>query len=288
MAHLTENAPFPDIIELNDLPRWSPWPARLLSLSAWTAIPRTTQKTEQEYDREKYAACMEYLHGHTSASPEELKWFELGQDGEAPICVSCGERLFRTTLKKAWQYYSDAILSLLSPLVADADIVCDLGCGYGYHLWLLKQRFPGKQYWGGEFSPNAVSIAGRFFKDDPRITVERLDLTDPGFAVPFMKKEKVLILSVFAMHQLPLCRNTVERLAEIKGDQWDVCHFEPVFDWCSESLLGQLRRAYTIRNDYNRDLLPALTEHPRVHVLQTEKEVIGLNPLHPVSYIHWQ
>ncbi len=272
-------------VDIRDLPTWSSWPARLLGLEPWKKIERTTGKVEQEYGREKYAACRAYLDAHPSASPQDVKQSELG-NLQKETCLSVGEDLYASTIGKAWKDYCDAIIDRLDPVMKETDVVCDLGCGYGYHLWLLKQRYPGKKFWGGEFTKSAVAIAERMYGNgEPR--VEQLDLTNPEWSVPFSKNDRVLVLSVYAYHQLPTCRGAVERLAAIKGPGWNVCHVEPVLQWCPDSLLGKLRSAYTVANDYNRDLLPSL-EAVNAKIVRSEKEFFGLNPLHPASFIHWR
>ncbi len=45
-------------IPLDELPAWSPWPARLLGLEPWRIPNRTLAKIDAEYDREKYAQCL--------------------------------------------------------------------------------------------------------------------------------------------------------------------------------------------------------------------------------------
>ena len=69
--------PFHPPLDLQELPRWSSWPARLLGLEQWTTVERTTAKIEQEYNKEKYADCRKYVIDHLGVSPEDLKRFEV-------------------------------------------------------------------------------------------------------------------------------------------------------------------------------------------------------------------
>src|SRR3989344_9705137 len=72
--------PFKNAIDLQDLSQWSLWPARLIGLETFSTEKRTIKKMEREYNKDKYGACLEYLSTHPHATPEDLKWFELGQD----------------------------------------------------------------------------------------------------------------------------------------------------------------------------------------------------------------
>ena len=77
------------IVDLNDLPAWSEWPTRLLGLAPWTIPSRTIQKVEQEYDKEKYAQCLDYyyIHAGRNVTPEEIKQFESGLAAARKVCV---------------------------------------------------------------------------------------------------------------------------------------------------------------------------------------------------------
>lgn len=278
--------PFSERISFDVLSEWSPWVARLRE--GYRRGARTVHDVEREYDREKYAACWEFLRAHPGATPDALRAFELGGNLDRALCVSVGEDLYRTTLREAWAYQDEELLHRLAPYVQGADIVCELGCGYGYELWLLQKHFPGKRYIGGDLSLNAVRIAEQLFEEKGGPTVQRVDLTEREWHLPCSTHDHVCIFSSFAFHQLPLAASAVETLIACKGKHWSVCMFEPIFAWCSDTPLGRLRREYTIANDYNRDLLEVLQHHPHVTILQTEKEFFGLNPLHPASCICWR
>ena len=242
---------------------------------------------EREYNKDKYGACLEYLSTHPHATPEDLKWFELGQDKTKEICVACVESLFRTTHKEAWQYYTDEFLRHILPYAQSADIIYDLGCGYGYHLDLLKQHLPHKKFFGGEFASNALTIAKKIFANS-RVTFEQIDLTNPEFIFPFGKNDSVLIFTGYVFDNLPSVKDAIERIVSIKGKQWNIGLIEPIFEWCSDSLLGLLRKKYTLENDYNRDLLTILESHPNIEIIQKDKEFFGMNPLHPASFVCWR
>lgn len=279
-------APFSEQISFEDLSQWSPWVTRLRE--GYRRSARTVRDVEREYDREKYAACLQFIDTHPEAMPDDIRSFELGGNLDRDVCVSIGEDLYKTTFREAWAYQNEQLLYRLVPVLAEADVVCELGCGYGYYLWLLKQRFPDKQYVGGDLSANAVTLAGKLFEGKDGITVQRLDFTEQQWDFPFSKHDRVCFFSSFAFHQLPVAAPALETLIALKGEHHSVCMFEPVFTWCSQTPLGQLRREYTIANDYNRDLLTTLESNPDIEILQTEREFFGMNPLHPASFVCWR
>lgn len=249
---------------------------------------RTVCDVEREYDREKYAACLQFMRTHSDVTPDALRSFELGDNLDRELCVSVGEDLYQTTLRAAWAYQDAELLRRIAPYLDAADIVCELGSGYGYALWLLQKHFPGKRYIGGDLSRNAVHIAETLFQESGGPVVQRVDLTEHEWCLPLSRHDRVCVFSSFAFHQLPLAASAVATLIAMKGERWSVCMFEPIYAWCSDTPLGRLRQEYTFANDYNRDLLDVLERHPNVTIEKTEKEFFGMNPLHPMSLVCWR
>lgn len=64
---------------------------------------------------------------------------------------------------------------------------------------------------------------------------------------------------------------------------------EPIYPFFREqTLLGLLRKRYYEANDYNRDILQSIEEAQQQGILSIgsiEENVIGINPLCPVSMI---
>ena len=55
-----------------------------------------------------------------------------------------------------------------------------------------------------------------------------------------------------------------------------------------DSLLGLLRRGYTRRRGYNENCLTALRNIDTLEITSTTYDVVGGNPLHPASELHWR
>jgi hypothetical protein len=54
-----------------------------------------------------------------------------------------------------------------------------------------------------------------------------------------------------------------------------------------DSLLGLMRRGYAELNDYNRNLLSTLGARTDIRLEVVGQNVLGLNPLHPISVARW-
>src|SRR5207253_5818239 len=88
-------------IPLDQLPQWSPWPARIAGLSPWSKPVRNLEKIEQEYDHDKFGRCLEFVRKNGAVDVDELRCFEIGRPLEDTVCLSLGENLFAAPLSLA-------------------------------------------------------------------------------------------------------------------------------------------------------------------------------------------
>ena len=275
---------------LNDLPKWSRWPERLLGLEPWTMPRRTPEKVSEEYNLDKYAKCLRFcLESGALPSPEDVKRLEIGLSN-APLCVSIGDTLVVMPADEVRRRHYSLPSEIMEATIKQAEGVVELGCGYGYNLWNLRTQFPEKIYVGGDFSENAVQIANLLFKVHPNITVKRFDFHEQTYDI-LDELENVAPAVVFTCHaieQLASASHTIQVLSTYKDRIKRVVHFEPVYELYGESLLGHMRRRYAQVNDYNQDLLTILKRRSDVRILQVKAEVFGANPFNPTSVIEWE
>ena len=277
-------------VSLNDLSRWSPWPARLLGLDPWTVPDRTVGKVDAEYDKGKYFNCMRFFESQPGpVLPRDVREFDFGISTDTEMCVSVGQQLEIMPFIEVDQRFDTLVRSRMKEYAADATVVVELGSGYGYNLSMLRQDTPGKQYVGGEYSQNAVDLGGLLFKDDPSVRVVQFNYYDADFDAVFgdLAGESVVVYTVHSVEQIPRAGNIVEVLSRYGDRIKNVVHFEPVYEFYDDSLLGLLRKQYTIACDYNRDLYTCLEAHDGAVVTAVEKDIIGMNPLNPTSIIQW-
>jgi len=272
-------------ISVERLPEFSPWPARLLGVEPWRVPKRDLARVQREYDRDTYGRCLAFLAAHPRAGARELRQHELG-DLRRRVCVSTGNKLFTTTMAKAWQWHMSLLVDMLRPYLRKAQVVVELGCGYGYNLWWLQQRFPDRSFVGGELSRNAQRVARRLFRT-PGIQVQHFNYCDTSWQLLRDCPRPYVLFTSHSIEQLPSAAHAVRCLARCKG-LLAVCHLEPVVELEGKSLLGLLRRRYAEANDYNRDLLSCLRSHPGIRVVATRHDIGGLNPLNPTSFTAWE
>ena len=278
-------------VDLNNLPAWSVWPARLLGLAPWTIPSRTLQKVEQEYDKEKYAQCLDYyyIHAGGNVTPEEIKQFELGRGADSQICISYGDDLYETSLTEARAEYYGLFQDTLRREVERCETVVELGCGYGYNLWMLKQHFPTKTFLGGEYSDNAIRLVSHLYQHDPKIRVLYFNFCDhQSYSLLKEVKPPIVMFTMHAIEQLQSSAPVLDAILRYRESIQAVFHFEPVYQLHDETLLGLMRRRYAELNDYNRDLLFELQQRSYIRILSIQANVIGLNPLNPTSVLEWE
>jgi hypothetical protein len=281
-------------IGLNDLTRYSPWPARLLGLEKWNIPTRDIGRIGQEYDIDHYARCLRYfLETTPKPPPSDLRRFQYEIEGlpslSSTVCLSKKNRLYLARLSSALKDIDQIVTRTMSTAIAKASTVIELGCGYGYFLWLLSRKFPNKAWRGGEYSTNAVRLAGELFDVGTNIQVVRMNLYDPN-TYKFIEKcvSPIVIFTVRSIEQLPVSEHVFDALGEYSEKIEDVFHFEPVYELYGTSLLGLMRRRYTQLNDYNKDLLTQIKTRSTVRLRSVKDDVIGIPPLNPMSIIHWQ
>ena len=278
-------------VDLNDLPQWSPWPSRLLGMELWNEPSRTIEKVDQEYDKHKYGRCLSH-HSESGGilTPEEVKQFEFGQDLATTICVSQRNDLVLMSLKEARSRFYQLIVEMMRHEIGQSTTVIELGCGYGYNLWMLRQRFLNKYFVGGEQSANAVRLASNLFHEDQMIKVLQFDFYDPLYDIFKNVEHPITIFTSHAIEQLPKVITFFDAMLRNRTKIKAVFHFEPVYELHdTQTLLGLMRRRYAELNDYNRDLLSQLRKwSDHIRIVRIETDVFGMNPLNPTSVIHWE
>ena len=277
-------------INLNDLPTYSVWPARLLGLAPWTTPHRTIEKIDEEYDKDKYARCLDYyIHAGEKTIYEDIKQFELGIDLASKVSISYGDELYNVCLSEAKAEYNRLLLDTVNAEVKKCKTIVELGCGYGYNLCVLKQQFPAKTFLGGEYSENAVELASRLYKYEHNIRVLYFNFYDEK-SYTFLQRltPPIVVFTAHAIEQLQSASPILDALLRYREILQAVFHLEPVPQLQNETLLGLMRRRYAAINDYNRDLLSELQKRSYIRILDIQTNVIGLNPLNPTSVIQWE
>lgn len=277
-------------IDINDLPRWSEWSARLLGLAAFTPPVRTVQKIEEEYGKVKYAACLEQWQASGGTlDATELRMFHYAQNPSALRPAVYKGELVAVQASQIMAWYDDLLADWMAETIGKARTVVELGAGFGHILWSLRKRFPGKQWRGGEYTDTAVKLAAGLYRDYPDISVEQFDFYADRYPILEKAEAPVVVLTSQAQEQIPDSRSTLDTLTKYRDKIIAGFHIEPAYDLQDTStLLGQMRRRYLEINDYNRNLFGELQRRPEIRIRRMEKDVIGWNPFNSLGMVHWE
>ena len=103
---------------------------------------------------------------------------------------------------------AERLLTKLDKVVSDADVsdsdqyaILDLGCGTGYCLPKIRERFPQSTIKGADLSEGMLAYAQQCYPDFDFVTAD-------AEALPFEHDSLSLIFSNFAVSQLCMERST--------------------------------------------------------------------------------
>jgi hypothetical protein len=278
-------------VGLDDLPRYSAWPARLLGLEPWQPKRKTRDEVLREFDREKWGSLLDQAQrASTPPTLEDVVLWSL--EGIPPSLVSVGDRWEVLSAAESRTRYIEVVASELRKY-APASALLELGAGFGSVLFALARQEPFSKMsiCGGELTESGRALLALIAKGAGLDWT--LGLSDLGAArvLDVAVPEQAIVFTSYAVHYLQeVTGELFAALASLKPRV--VVHFEPCFEHCDEtSLLGLLRRRYIEVNDYNRNFVHALLAEERkgtLRVIEQRPAVFGGNPLLAASVLAWE
>ncbi len=269
------------IIQLEDLPQYSPWVARILGLEPgnWHIPP--------DYE-ERYFPLLAAYHADPTLTPLDLKQLEMAEPQKI-VAMSVGEKLYRTRWLTA-QRYSDALVleHVVRKQRGQQATVVDLGCGWGYFLTLLRKRMPAKAIRGLDISQSGIILA-RDLHVYHGAEVARYDLASGAHCEVLDETPgPLVVLSVFTCHQLYSAAPVIDLLARWKKKIIAVVQLEPEEEHFGEGLLGMLRKKYSLTRNYSADTYSVLSARDDITFDTLRPAVIGAQALLPGSLLVWR
>jgi tRNA G46 methylase TrmB len=276
-------------LSLNDLPRYSDWPARLLGLSAFKTVQRNHAKIETEYSKDKWQKCDDlYETSHRKLTAHDLRnnYHEFTSGDERPCLIDGELRLAR--IAEVMPIYDKLIVDAISDGLKGSETLVELGCGPGFIMSMLASVFPKKNFRGGDFADSAITLAAKLYAEQPRVSVEKVDFYADTYNVIKNAEGPVTVFTCQALEQIPTSAGVLDTLSKYKDKITRVVHLEPGYALYDNSLLGLMRKRYIEINDYNRDLVPALRARKDIEILRCDANVIGWNPYNALAAIEWR
>ncbi|HJQ55507.1 MAG TPA: hypothetical protein VJ890_01285, partial [Vineibacter sp.] len=127
-------------IDINDLPQWSDWPARLLGLTSFTPPVRTPAKIEEEYGQIKYATCLKaWQESGETLDATQLRLHHYAQDPAALRPAVYKGKILAVPATQIVAWYDALLAEWMAGAIGKARTVVELGTGFGHILWSLRQ-----------------------------------------------------------------------------------------------------------------------------------------------------
>lgn len=275
-------------IELNDLPRFSDWPNRLLSEEPAAVRQKTEQEVLREYEREKWGTLLTHVRRMQDPSLSAVEEVFHSLEDVTPIYLEGGFLLAKR--RDALRAQLDLYANVLREYASTASCLVELGAGYGSKLLSLASlpEFAAMPLVAAEYTRSGRELISLLTPASRAVAVGYCDfrkLAIDGIKIP----KNALIFTSYAVHYVPqLSSDFVPFLSMLKPRA--VVHFEPCYEYYpADSLHGLLCRRYVEVNDYVRNLATILSDAAaRGEIrLQSTRNVFGENPLLPISVLSW-
>lgn len=278
-------------ITLNDLPKYSPWPARMLGFEGWEVRKKTSESIKREFDVEKWGKLLKEIKENRFAPTLDNVSRHVFKDIGMLPCYKDD----RIVLMSAGVYYEEYIDVVEKELLSytPAGGIVELGAGYGAVILNLAKRRPfrGCKIIAGEYVGSGRKIIGVIAEvEDIGADIYCCDLSAEKI-IDGDIAEGAIIFTSYAVHYVSVLKDQfVDSLLELKPVV--VIHFEPCYEhYDGQNLMGLMRRKYVELNDYNRNLVSILHRNQvkgKIKVIKEKPMVMGDNPFLPMSIIAWK
>jgi len=218
----------------------------------------------------------------------ELIDFRSLQLNENPI-ITCkmNGNLCRIRARNLIKFINEKFYNLFQEFVQPQDTIVELGCGFGYRLFMLRKRKLINKMEGFDLSESGVKACqeiNNFFKCNINFYV--LDLIS-DFDSNLLRNK-----TVFTYHVFEQLKHYTEKVVKniIKGEPKEVLHFEPINELYQNNLKDVTCKLYLHYNDFQDRLLTILKKYEKLGFLKiTHCYRLGYseNPYNETSFIRW-
>jgi len=185
-----------------------------------------------------------------------------------------------------YKFREKILCNNIKKLINNEEII-ELGCGYGYNLFSMRNDGIKNSMSGYDLSKNAIEAGKKInIKFNCNIRFEIKDLTEKFVDLDWKDKT---IITHYAMEQLKY--NTefiIKNLIQSKPKQ--VIHFEAAYEIYGKSIRDKTSKEYIKSQDYQDNLVYTIKKFEKQKMLKI-KEITRLgyagNPLHEATLIVW-
>ncbi len=198
------------------------------------------------------------------------------------------EKLYSSKLINLKKLYAIKLIKIITKLITPNDTLCELGCGFGKYLFLLRQNGISSNLEGYDISLNGIELARKInSKFETNINFKQFDMTKDLRKIDFSNK---IIFTHLALEQLkPELENIIGNLIKCKPKE--VIHFEHFPQLYTSGLRHSASKIYYDKKDYQTKLFEILSKYDReekINLISVERFPHALNPLHEMGVIRWK
>jgi len=275
---------------LNELPKFSPWPHRLLGIELWEQKVKNSIEVTREYEGEKWGPLWERVR--SSGKPVSLDEIEdwLSGGRSDTLCLLHGE-LTLMSPGEVFEAQLEIVTQTISSFLPMSTLV-ELGAGYGHIILNLarKMDLSNCRLLAGEYTSSGVNLLKYLSQSENlKVSVGRCDFSKTPITDCNIPGKAVIYTSYAATYIPEYSMAFIEEILSWRPKV--VVHFEPLFEHCDQStLLGAMQRRYIEVNGYNRNLLSILRDGEKkgsIKICLEQRQVFGNNPFLPFSIIAW-
>ena len=278
-------------ISLDELPRYSDWPGRLLAIEREPVRLKTEHEVLREFNRDKWGELLSSAQRDPGFDLQAAEAWEIDPETVVPFYDS--GRLLLAPFRHVLERHLELFVEVLGAFANNASALVELGAGFGSKILHLGAMPPFTQMplHAAELTANGrVLIELLAARAGRQIHVSACDFREGTLESTNIPPDAIVFTS-FAVHYVPeLAAKFVKFIADLKPRV--VVHFEPCMEHMKPDSLHELMcRSYILRNDYNRNLVSTLETAARAgsaRILAVRRNVMGGNPLLPLSVIVWQ
>lgn len=278
-------------LSINDLPVYSPWPARLLCANSWKPRSKSLSEVLREYQNEKWTNLLAFVRSLKKPPVLEDVFQFLDAKSSMP-CLVAGELILMEP-RKARIANIRALVDFIVGM-EDLDVftsVLELGAGFGQIILSLaaEPALDGKSFFGAELTQSGCELI-QLLSTSSTMNVKSCDFYSSNI-FDFELPSRSLVFTSYAACYL---ENGAEDflLKLIRHFPARVIHFEPIYETILDTtLLGLMQKKYIEINGYNRNLWGALRQlekKGKIRILEEKRELFAINPFFPPSLLVWE
>ena len=282
-------------ISLNDLPKYSDWVKRIFAFEKFDIKYKTEKEVLREFQDEKWNNILNRVRSLIKPTPAEIEqvFFEQAYSSSNDLQIPCFDagEFYLAKGQLLEEAHIELYADTLTPYLNEASCLVELGAGYGAKIFNLAKRkeFSTLPLITGEYTANGRELirllAGAWSKSVIIGDCDFRKMKIENMSIP----KNAIIFTSYAAHYIPeLSMGFVDFLAKLKPRV--VVHFEPCYEYYDmDTVHGMMCRRYMELNDYTKNLVSVIEAScaRREITFQVKKNIIGSNPLMPISIIEW-